>query len=106
MNKRIKKIWLALLESGLYPKTTGSLVVLSEANGQSFCCLGVLCDLIAPQTFEKESWTLSYDSHNTMPSPKVMEAAGITDHQCERLADINDRSDTFKPVIAYIKRYL
>lgn len=44
MRKDIAERWVAALRSGVYPQTTGHL--RDKANGvDSYCCLGVLCDL-------------------------------------------------------------
>ena len=41
MNPTIKKKWINALRSGKYKQTTENLKV-----GNSFCCLGVLCDIV------------------------------------------------------------
>ena len=41
MNKEIKDRWLIALRSGDYIQGTGSLKI-----DDSFCCLGVLCDIL------------------------------------------------------------
>jgi hypothetical protein len=45
MNARIKQLWLDALRSGNYSQWQGRL-----RNGDSFCCLGVLCDLHRKET--------------------------------------------------------
>lgn len=40
MNERVKKLWIEALTSGEYEQGVGCL-----RRGDSFCCLGVLCDL-------------------------------------------------------------
>ena len=40
MHREIAEQWIAALRSGKYEKGLGAL-----RNGDSFCCLGVLCDL-------------------------------------------------------------
>lgn len=42
MNKEIAKIWCDALRSGEYKQGTG---VLHDLDHNTFCCLGVLCDL-------------------------------------------------------------
>lgn len=63
MNKQIAEDWVAALRSGKYKQGTGRL---RDGNDQ-FCCLGVLCDLLAPDSWEEENdrageWTMGYDS--------------------------------------------
>lgn len=40
MNERVKKLWIEALTSGEYEQGKGVL-----RDGDTFCCLGVLCDL-------------------------------------------------------------
>ena len=40
MNPEVKKLWVEALRSGRYQQGTGYL-----KHGNSFCCLGVLCDI-------------------------------------------------------------
>ena len=40
MNKQVKRLWLDALKSRKYPQGKGRL-----KRGDSFCCLGVLCEL-------------------------------------------------------------
>lgn len=43
MNKEIKEQWLKALRSGEYKQTTHTL-----RDEDGYCCLGVLCDIMAP----------------------------------------------------------
>jgi len=45
MNQDVKKKWVELLRSGKYSQGKSCL-----RNGNSFCCLGVLCDLYHKET--------------------------------------------------------
>ena len=44
MNKEIAKLWVAALRSGKYKQGRGYLHSIKDDN-ETFCCLGVLCDL-------------------------------------------------------------
>ena len=79
MNKTIKRRWVSALRSGKYRQGTEAL-----RSGNTFCCLGVLCDLHAKATFV--SW--EYDALTGMYSylgetillPRIVcEWAGIAD---------------------------
>jgi hypothetical protein len=48
MKKDVAKKWTEALRSGKYAQGRGSLCQYAE-NDRSFCCLGVLCDLYAPE---------------------------------------------------------
>lgn len=54
MDKRVKALWLEALTSGEYEQGKGYLRIQGEEGKDSFCCLGVLCDLA-----EKEGITTS-----------------------------------------------
>lgn len=49
MNPEIKAKWLEALRSGKYEQGKG---VLRDAENR-FCCLGVLCDLISPDSWDE-----------------------------------------------------
>jgi hypothetical protein len=68
VNKRIKKLWVAALRSGEYKQARGQL-----RRGDSFCCLGVLCNLHAqahPDIAAKQKYRGVY-----MSSPAVLPLA-------------------------------
>jgi hypothetical protein len=47
MNPEIKAQWLAALRSGEYTQTNGALRREDSDGSVGFCCLGVLCDVLA-----------------------------------------------------------
>lgn len=49
----IKKRWLKALRSGTYKQGTGALC--QTEGGTGFCCLGVLCDVVANDKAVKEA---------------------------------------------------
>jgi hypothetical protein len=52
MNQTIKQQWVAALRSGQYKQGKGKLRRASS-EGDLYCCLGVLCDLLAPNEWKK-----------------------------------------------------
>lgn len=54
MNKEIKEKWVAALRSGEYKQGTGCL----HDTNDSYCCLGVLCDLASKEKVGK--WERSH----------------------------------------------
>lgn len=50
MKKEIADKWVAALRSGNYKQTTGML----NRNNESFCCLGVLCEIAIKDGVELE----------------------------------------------------
>lgn len=57
MKKQIKLLWLEALRSGRYKQTSKALRI-----GNSFCCLGVLCDLA-----DAKGWSPTPDSCGNTP---------------------------------------
>ena len=47
MNTEIKAQWLAALRSGEYTQTSGALRRENSDGSVGFCCLGVLCEILA-----------------------------------------------------------
>lgn len=45
MKKNIAKLWTAALRSGDYKQGRNALHKINKHNEETFCCLGVLCDL-------------------------------------------------------------
>lgn len=45
MKKRVLTKWLKALRSGKYKQGRGALCQIDKKGNESFCCLGVLCDL-------------------------------------------------------------
>lgn len=75
MNSEVKAEWLSALRSGEYEQGNGAL----NRDGK-YCCLGVLCDLAVKAgevTSAAEAHTTFYDGHDSLPSPKVAEWAGL-----------------------------
>ena len=71
MKREVKAAWVAALRSGEYSQTRGFLRV-----EDSFCCLGVLCDLHSKAT--GTPWVGdSYGYWSTVPPQIVVEWAGL-----------------------------
>jgi hypothetical protein len=49
MKAEIKAEWLAALRSGKYQQTVGRLRRSDSCAPAGYCCLGVLCDIVAPR---------------------------------------------------------
>lgn len=51
MDSNIKARWIEALRSGEYEQGTGQLKAVSPSGQASYCCLGVLCDVMAKDGF-------------------------------------------------------
>lgn len=108
MTPELKARWIEALESGKYRKGTGQLRSITS----SYCCLGVLCDLLDP-----EGWTTRGNERlpsHTWKSPvqgllrddRAATELGLSYEMQHDLAKINDNSETFASVIDYIQEHL
>lgn len=117
MNPEVKEKWLKALRSGEYIQARAAL-----RNKDSYCCLGVLCDLYRKevggewieeytnfdQTFIAEGISESY----FLPL-QVQEWAGLSSHRGwessdreDSLADMNDTGRSFEEIAQVIEREL
>lgn len=112
MKAKIKKLWVAALRSGKYKQATGALKV-----HDSFCCLGVLCDLHSKESnlvWRDDDGEMKYfDEEGILPDP-VIKWAGIAygnpsvtvDTERTDLAEVNDAGFSFNEIAALIEEQL
>lgn len=127
MKKEIADEWVAALRSGKYKQAKS---MLSTAGGESFCCLGVLCDL-HQQTSEHGEWLdnqfndagdecrhyeifdrmggVCESDYGTLPQ-RVVDWAGVKDGDpvvnvkgVVSLSEWNDKGGTFEQIADYIE---
>lgn len=93
MTPELKAKWVEALRSGKYAQGKRALRTgRDKPENDLFCCLGVLCDLIAP-----ELWDRSCGRHNgyeSLPSPRVMRLAELSEKLVRDAADLNDGTPT------------
>ena len=114
MNKKVKKIWLVALKSGKYTQAKGRLRRRTWMGEDSFCCLGVLCDLSITHLNTSSRWADTrgqLGSEGTLASRvfkfndegsgvvgrlpgEVRKWAGLTIDNAHGLSTINDRAGT------------
>lgn len=101
--------WINALESGEYPKGAGTL----RSSRDTYCCLGVRCELderIISRTGRKQSSGYSLVSEEiytySMPTQAIRELWGMSGRVARELAEINDSSLTFEPVVYAIKEWI
>lgn len=56
MKEKIKTRWIEALRSGEYKQARTKLKKIKSGGKESFCCLGVLCDLYAQDNPKKIGW--------------------------------------------------
>lgn len=109
MKKEIADLWIDALKSGKYKKDIFKLNI----NNETFCCLGVLCELAIANGIELEKIvdddkSIDYDNNATHLPEKVQEWAGMRsnygsfDSGKNNLVSLNDTSVNFNKVIRAI----
>jgi hypothetical protein len=105
MTPEFKARWIADLRK--HPKTTGYL-----KHDGAYCCLGVACMTLGGH-FEKggDGNTRPFLGSNNLAygeelAYSTLELMGLTYSAQTTLIDLNDRSDTFEPVIEWIEENL
>ena len=83
MNSQIKQLWLDALRSGEYKQKRRKL-----RDTNSFCCLGVLCDLYAKEhgkewDYDKGENYYYFEEADTGLAKSVMNWAGLTEEYPE-----------------------
>jgi hypothetical protein len=106
MTKANKNAWLKALKSGDYPKGRYKLVNL-RFDPPQYCCLGVAGRAL----LHKRDKTLDQmidcrGGRDALLDNKSAAAIGITKDQQFWLAELNDKSDTWEPIIKYIEEHL
>ena len=107
MDKELKAKWIAALRSGKYKQGAGEL----KTSENSFCCLGVLADVIAP-----DDWMTCPDTDRPIGNSKVSATGDgfyikykyLDDQDIQaKLAKMNDSRDySFTDIADYIEENL
>lgn len=116
LDKDFAEKWIAALQSGKYQKGVGSLCKKGYKKLQ-WCCLGVACDLdhdVVRTRFVQFGRVYNFYDRGDNRDNRVDDylptnfanKIGLSRNDQEILADINDRFDTFEPVIDHIKKML
>jgi hypothetical protein len=114
MRESLKRAWIAALRSGDYAQARGRLCYVSGSD-QSFCCLGVLCEVAGLPRSIANSGAVFYaaDGVGALPthfaaqqgiSPTVV--LQISDHTRTTLVDLNDEEKLTFSQIADTIEYL
>lgn len=119
MNKEIKAKWIEALRSGKYAQTTDGVLF----DGEAYCCLGVLCDVLGLKPDYNEERGRWYFHHNglrdyeVLPEP-LAEELGLTicgdlpnkvefeGHERGDLAHLNDKGADFNFIADVIEKQL
>ena len=108
MNPEIKTRWVEALRSGKYIQGSNALRYLTADKEEHWCCLGVLCDLVAPKAWVAPVGLPRRFSHldgaDGMPSAGVRDAADLPPRQAQDLARLNDEGYSFEDIAKEIEK--
>lgn len=104
--------WMAALLSGDYDQACGFLRRDRYNSKDGFCCLGVACDLYSQLTGKGKWLNFSYrklfslygQNQGTFPPIEMESDIGLTSNNSRRLANMNDRGESFKTIAQEIER--
>lgn len=105
MNQKAKKKWIEALRSGKYKQGKRLLRSLND----EFCCLGVACEVFAPETAVQFSSRWEYDGSDALLPQIVQDILGLrySDGYFEdcgpSLTTMNDRGDTFAEIAYFLE---
>lgn len=108
-DKQVKADWLKALRSGDYVQTTGQLCRKSCGMGASFCCLGVLHNVVVGHTsvYSYEGATTASRRSEESEQYVTLEALGITKHEVAVLTGMNDEEKlSFLDIADYVEANL
>lgn len=103
MKADLKAKWVEALRSGEYKQTQGRL-----RDSDSFCCLGVLCDLVQPKGWKRlggsESGYWQHgDAYAVLPL-NIERSTKLTVEEGGMLALLNDSGKSFREIAKVIQK--
>lgn len=105
MDQTLKAEFVSALRSGKYEQ--GQRALRRE---NTFCCLGVLCDLMGAEWEDGDGIDLGAEVNgehqNYYLGPIVLKTAGLADWQQEHLYHMNDDGKSFAEIADYIEQNL
>lgn len=102
MTPELKTKWLEALRSGNYKQGQNRL----RHKDETFCCLGVLCDVVDPSKWLSIRGDESYlygDSRGFLTF-SLLQEVDMTDSQQRKLAGLNDEGTTFSEIADHIEK--
>ena len=110
MNEAIKKQWIKALRSGKYEQGKGCLRRHNVSGPDTYCCLGVLCDVLGMKWREPEDGWSEYrvgrdDSIGFLPN-SALKRSGVLDHEQDALSSLNDTGSSFARIARHIEKNL
>jgi hypothetical protein len=101
VKKSIKEKWVAALRSNDYKQGIGSL-----RDGDTYCCLGVLCDVVNPRGWRKDGFSYKKKKGDIILPHTLSEELGVTPTDQSKLSNMNDSGFNFDSIADYIEENL
>lgn len=89
------RLWVSKLEDGSYTQAAGRL-----RSGDSFCCLGVMCDLADPDGWDGNRFGPEFVD---MPPEEVLLSFGVSQRLASIYAEMNDELLPFKEIAVRVR---
>lgn len=106
MDANLKAKWIEALRGGKYKQGKEQL----RQSDDSFCCLGVLCDIIDPVQWREVSSGYRFRGREfaalSFPPPDVSERVGLPRHIQDAVAAMNDEGSSFAEIADYIEAHV
>ena len=103
MKKDIRDHWVQALRSGDYKQSQWKL-----RDGDTFCCLGVLCDLgNGGGSWDGNEYLLGGETNDTVLPGPILKHCGLTENDTDALMALNDEDgQDFNQIANYIETWL
>lgn len=108
LKPNVKALWLKALRSGAYRQGTEAL----RRNPDTYCCLGVLCDLHARHAFVRKKWQVNngaftYEGEASLLPATVLKWSGLSYSDSYSLVRLNDTVGyNFEAIANFIEQTL
>lgn len=106
---RMARKWVEALRSGDYQQaraTLKSVDVRIDGRTESFCCLGVLCEIVEPDNWQDLSLAPMHNDDSNYPHRRIRRRVGMNMSLAKELARLNDGGCSFDHIASEIERVL
>lgn len=106
MKPELKQKWVEALRSGKYEQGECAL----RTSDDKFCCLGVLCDVVAPNGWmdgvDEDAFGHTESKHTAYLPPGISGLTQVGDDDAQTLTQMNDSGKAFPEIADYIEANL
>ena len=113
MLRELAERWVTALRSGDYKQGVGSLSRSTDDNIYTYCCLGVLLDLVGTEDemkqhyFKGHAHNRHYQNHSVgIPQAEFRKRVGLDEKLMHRAIELNDAEKSFDTIANYIEEEL